>query len=249
MQAKLPSFLKFKSANDLIRMGRDNDGGYLVCQSDVMKSEVLISLGICDDWSFETDFTKRNNVAVHAYDASVSFRFWLKRTLAETLKNPLGFYAFRKFFSYKSFFKGQNKHIKKFVGLDTRDEIYCTLSSILDDFDSENIFLKIDIESSEYRLLDTLVAYQNKISGLAMELHDCDLHLDKIKDFVEKLDLNLVHVHANNYAPIRREDGLPVVLEITFSKHGDLADEAYLPHDLDMPNDVAAPEVNLSFEA
>ena len=76
-----------------------------ISNSDINNSEVLISLGISDDWSFEEHFVLQNNVEVVAYDASVNFRFWLKRVFIETIKNSFNLYALKKYYSYKSFFK------------------------------------------------------------------------------------------------------------------------------------------------
>ena len=72
MDCLLPNFLKFKQAKDLIRIGKNNDGGYLISEKDLKKSDFLLSLGICDDWSFESDFLEKNNVPLHAYDASLN---------------------------------------------------------------------------------------------------------------------------------------------------------------------------------
>ena len=248
MKAKLPHFFNFKSANDLIRLGRDNDGGYLVSEIDIKKSNILISLGIDDDWSFEEHFSKINDIPVYAYDASVNLKFWAKRALTQTIINPFSFYIFKKIFSYIIFFRNNKKHIKKFVGLNTNFKNYCTLSSILKSLNFKNVFLKIDIEGAEYRVLDTLIYNSEKISGLVIEFHDCDIHLDKIKKFISKFDLKLVHIHANNFAPIRSNDMLPIVLELTFSKYSDLKDEHYLPHSLDMPNDKKKLDIILSID-
>ena len=139
MKAKLPNFFTFKPAKDLVRLGKKNDGGYLVSQSDIVKSDALIGLGISDDWSFEENFVKQKDMPVYAYDASINFKFWIKKTLAEIIKNLFNLYPLKKFFSYK-------KHIKKFVGLNTGNNNHCTLSSILDELNYQNIFMKIDIE-------------------------------------------------------------------------------------------------------
>ena len=56
MKARLPNLFSIKQATDLIRIGRDYDGGYLVSKSDIEKTDELIGLGINDDWSFEEDF-------------------------------------------------------------------------------------------------------------------------------------------------------------------------------------------------
>ena len=141
MKASLPNIFSVKQAKDLVRIGSDNDGGYLVSQKDIEKTQVLIGLGICDDWSFEEQFVLRNDVEVVAYDASVNFRFWVRRVITETIKNPFKMYAFKKFLSYKYFFKGKHKHIKKFVGLNSNDNIHCTFRC-LNETNSKNIFLK-----------------------------------------------------------------------------------------------------------
>jgi hypothetical protein len=56
MAVKLPSFFELYTVKDLIRLAKDNDGGYLVTGPSVLKAAVLVSLGINDDWSFERDF-------------------------------------------------------------------------------------------------------------------------------------------------------------------------------------------------
>ena len=140
---------------------------------------------------------------------------------------------------------GPNTHIQKFVGLNSKNSTYCTLEDILEETASNDIFLKIDIEGSEYRLLTTLVDYASRITGLVIELHDCDLHLIKIEHFIKNFDIRLVHVHANNFGPIRSDDELPVTLELTFSRYSERGDEIDLPHRFDMPNNRFADEIKL----
>ena len=53
----LPSFLKPFSCEDLVRVGRDYDGGYVVNLKDIQSADGLISLGISHDWSFEKQFS------------------------------------------------------------------------------------------------------------------------------------------------------------------------------------------------
>ena len=254
MKAYLPNFFLFKPAIDLIRLGRDNDGGYLVCQSDVVNSDLLISLGIADDWSFEKDFKLKKDVEIYAYDASVNEKVFLKRFLKSLVKvyNPfLAIQALNTLLDYLRFFS-QHKihHTKKFVGLNSINNIdfHCTLSKILDDIQYENIFLKIDVEGSEYRFLETLISNQSRISGLVIEMHDCDVHLNKIENFIMNFQLNLVHVHANNHGEVRLEDGLPLFLELTFSKYCTLEEKPILPNTLDMPNNKDNAEINLIIE-
>ncbi|WP_170610674.1 FkbM family methyltransferase [Ruegeria arenilitoris] len=245
MKARLPSYFSFSQANDLVRIGRQNDGGYLVSMSDIEKSDLLIGLGICDDWSFENDFIKHKDVEVIAYDASVNFRFWLKRVLVETIKNPFSLHGVKKVISYRKFFQGKRRHIKKFVGLSTLNESHCTFLEVLNEAGNKNVFLKIDVEGSEYRFLSDILNNEDRVTGMVIELHDCDIHLDEIEEFIRKCGLSLVHIHANNYAPIRLDDNLPLVLELTFSKHAELSNSCTLPHKLDMPNNKNSPEYEL----
>ncbi len=150
LQATLPKFFAFRQAIDLVRLGQDYDGGYLVSLEDLKRSDLLIGLGLCDDWSFEKDFTIINDVEVMAFDASTNYRFWIKRVIVEFIKNPFGFYGLKKFISYKRFFNGPRKHIKKFVGLNTFSSQHITLTEVLNGTKKKNIFLKIDVEGSEY---------------------------------------------------------------------------------------------------
>ena len=255
-EVNLPNFFSFKSANDLIRIGKKNDGGYLVSQSDISMTDVLISLGIGEDWSFEEDFVNKKRVKLLAYDASMGqkyfFRQFIKFLLLINFK--LAIIYLQLFFSYKKFFsQTQNHHILKFVGVNTSSNC-CTLSSILDRTKSEKIFLKIDIEGSEYRILNTIIANQDRISGLVIEFHDCDLHKDKIETFIQNFILKLVHIHSNNGVhginggPVRLDENFPFLLELTFSKYCKVLNETYLPHKFDMPNDKYRPEINLKIK-
>ena len=78
IEGKLPNFFSLKSSNDLIRIGKDNDGGYLVSKKDLEIADVLLSLGISNDWTFEEDFIRLNNVNLYAYDASIDEKVFLK---------------------------------------------------------------------------------------------------------------------------------------------------------------------------
>ena len=240
MDCFLPNFFRFKQAKDLIRLGKDNDGGYLISEQDLLKSDFLLSLGICDDWSFERDFIQKNNVPLHAYDASLNYKFIRNLNISFIEK-------IKKIISYKNFFKGTKTHFRKFIGINNFNEGFYTLSSVLEDLNFKEIFLKIDIEGSEYRILDTLLNNHQKISGLAIEFHDCDVNLSKIEWFIKNFNLKLVHIHANNHGLFDLDKKIPLVLELTFSKYCELDDELNLPHPLDMRNGTNREEINLEF--
>ena len=62
------------------------------------------------------------------------------------------------------------------------------INQILKNTLSNNIFLKIDIEGFEYRILDQILINQDKIQGLVIEFHNCDLFEDKIIKFIKILN-------------------------------------------------------------
>ena len=122
-----------------------------------------------------------------------------------------------------------------------------TLDQVFQLSKSDHNFLKIDIEGSEYEILNDILRYQEKITGIAIEFHDCRLNLDKISNFIKSLSLELVHIHANNY-DLDHEEIIPNTLEITFSRSPvGISKFKNLPHKLDNPNRSKSPEINLKF--
>lgn len=231
---------------DLLRIGRDNDGGYLVEKKSLLNSKFLVGMGLFDDWSFEKDFVSLNKAGVHVYDHTVNKSFWVSyyRNLLQMLR-----YKFRriqlkkmlKYVEYRCFFRNK-KHYKECIGRDT------SLKKVMSRINSFPVFLKIDIEGSEYQILDELILYSNSISGLVIEFHDVNIFLDKICKFISDFDLQLVHIHGNNYGG-QALIGYPLVMEMTFSKDPiPIRDkEPIFPHTLDMPNKFGAQELNLEF--
>ena len=121
------------------------------------------------------------------------------------------------------------------------------MDSVFAQTDSNNLFLKIDIEGNEYRILEDLIANKEKITGLVIEFHHCDIHIGRIKSFVERFKIPLVHIHANTRGILTEDNGLPLVLEMTFSKNAKLGTDSILPHKFDMPNTKYDTEIALKF--
>ena len=240
----LPNEFKPENEYDLIRLGQDNDGGYLVEKKSFENTECLISLGINDDWSFEEDFLKKN-IIIKCFDDVLDEKFLLKKIINHFIfffSNINNFSLLKNCISnYFSFLR-----IKKKIQFNKKSISYNDLNKILSQ-EKNNIFLKIDIEGHEYRILDDLLLNQKKIIGLVIEFHDCDLHLEKIIKFLSSFNLTLVHIHGNN-ASIRDLNGDIVVLELTFSKNPiQVSDICVLPNKLDMPNSHNKSEVILNF--
>ena len=151
--------------------------------------------------------------------------------------------------SYISFYElsRSRNHFRYYIGSETIDGSFQDLKYTYGDLEYQNIFFKVDIEGSEYRILDDLIEIQNRISGIVVEFHECDLHISKITDFVNRLRIPLVHIHINNFGSVIKSNSLPTVMELTFSKYGQARLAREQPHVLDMPNNPLADEVKIVF--
>lgn len=224
----IPKKLNFLSpyiVKNLVRLGNKNDGGYVIPRAVIKKTDFLVSLGISNDWSFDEHFKKINPALhIHGYDHTISTRVF-KRNIRYLILNMFMLrFSWKKLkdsisllLSYKSFFKGDVTHFQKRIHnrQDYFDDI--TLDEVVIKTKSKNIFIKIDIEGSEYRIIDSIVKHANKISGIAIEFHETDplrpVFISAIKKLQKKF--KIVHFHANNFGGYAG-DGLPETPEITF---------------------------------
>jgi hypothetical protein len=251
-EAILPAHFRPAQPASLVRLGRVNDGGYLVDARDVIASDSVISLGVYDDWSFEKSFVERKDVPVLAYDGSISGRHFAWRIYRNLLDmHPrLVLKSVKLLADYFWFFSGRRKHFRLFVGT---DQLHPNVSladvfECLRDINESRPFLKVDIEGSEYAILDQLIEKAGMTTGLAIELHDCDAHIEEINDFVRRYPLRLVHVHANNFSDVA-DSGVPTALELTFSSSAQTEGAVTLPHPLDFPNNWRLGEIAIRFSA
>ena len=165
---------KFKY--NLIRLGKSFDGGYVVERKSIVESKTLVSFGISDDWSFEEDFSKLGDKKIYSYDYSVNGRFWITNFIKSILrilflKNITeNFIKLFDYFKYKKFFDlKDNFHFKKFITSSSmkknlfKSNINISLNETLKEIDKD-IFLKIDIEGSEYRILDEIIKNSKKLT-------------------------------------------------------------------------------------
>lgn len=243
----LSKYFKPNYSYELIRIGKNNDGGYLVDRESIKNAEFLISLGISDDWSFEEDFflKKDKKISVECFDDRLNEKFLIKNMIIQFVfifyHRKIQYFIdwVSKYFSYKK--------VKKIFHFKKKRISYGDLDNILKK-KNKNVFLKIDIESGEYRILEDILDNKDKIVGLVLEFHDCDLHKDKIVNFIKAIDLTLVHVHGNNYSDLDL-NGDPTVLEFSFARFPLKKKQLLsLPNNLDMPNNKDRDEVLLKFE-
>ena len=69
----LPKIFKPENEYDLIRLGQDNDGGYLIEKNSLSEAKSLISFGLSYDWSFEKKFFSIKGCPIHCYDPTIKY--------------------------------------------------------------------------------------------------------------------------------------------------------------------------------
>ena len=126
---------------NLIRIGPETDGGYVIDRRIIKCTENIITCGLNDDWEFEKHFLKiKPDISIVAYDHTVDNIFWFKRLMKDVfhffLLKKLRFSKIKKifkFFDYKIFFSGKNIHHKLKVGNSEKKNKEITINRILKD--------------------------------------------------------------------------------------------------------------------
>lgn len=245
----LPLNFKPQGEFSLFRMGGDNDGGYLVETKSIEQTATLISMGIGKNWRFEEDFITHKAVDVYAYDHTVRGLFWPKFFIRSFLAVLIGqfrapYIAVKTYKEFKSFFK--DKALLFYEQIGAQEKGYTNLRKTIERVEVKPIFLKIDIEGFEYEIIDEIHSNSDLLSGLVIEFHQISQHIDEIKNFINDLDLELVHIHPNN----NRTDGQgnPRAIEMTFARGPEkLSETPVLPHPLDQLNVPRKAAVSLRF--
>ena len=220
------NFLKPVKNNNLIRLGRNHDGGYVVDENIVKKCDTLITFGLGPDWSFELDFIKKNNnVKINMYDYSVSSYPYIKEVI-KYLRRFLTFRASLKSVSdrinylrnYLNFFKINNvTFFKEKITHPIKDRIDTDVDKVFSRIPTnQRIILKSDIEGSEYDVMDQIVKHSEKIEMLIFEFHWLDKNEEIFLDSVRKLQkhFDIIHIHGNNHFG-KLPTGLPIIIEMT----------------------------------
>jgi hypothetical protein len=221
------NFLIPYKVKKLIRFGRKFDGGYLVCRDALKEVDNLITLGVGDDISFEIDLEKKLLLKkVHMYDYTVNHLLFIKiilkyirriltfrtriKNLTYSIKNYINFIKFKS--------KNNVSLFKQRVVGKIKEKIDIDLSNILNNIKSNKNLLKLDIEGSEYSIIDRINQNSSKIKILIIEFHFIKIKKNLFISSVKKLlkNFNIVHIHANNYFELKKEDNFFEVLEVTF---------------------------------
>jgi hypothetical protein len=204
-------------------MGSANDGGYVVPLDAVKAAGALLSFGLSHNWSFERAFKALNAGAiVHCYDHTVSLRTafgysigqlprFVVRRKASALRKTLTW------IDYLLFFRDDRTHFKQRLWRDDQGG-----SATVDDAFGRlppecQVFVKMDIEGGEYRVLEDLLSHSRNIVAIAIEFHDVDILPEQFAALVGKIkrDFYIVHFHGNNMGGVTPSN-FPIAPEITF---------------------------------
>lgn len=209
------------SGHELIRLGGESDGGYLV-PDDLEGIGACFSPGVSDVANFELALARRG---IRSYLADYSVE-------SAPVKNDLIDFE------------------KKYLGVDEND-IFMTLDSWIKRKEPQksDFILQMDIEGAEYDVIYDLSAESlKKFRILVIEFHRLDSIYDRtgfklISLTFKKLlkDFEIVHIHPNNCrAPVSNKNfEVPPLMEFTFLRKDRVVSsnksKLTFPHQLDKP--------------
>ena len=240
-KTELEEFLKQFRANyipcDLVRIGGDGDGGYLL--PDIFDNvSYCFSPGVSYTANFEKELSDRFNIKSFMADASVE-KAPLSDNNFDFMLNFLGAHSSEKFITLSDWLIQKNLQ------------------------NDSNLILQMDIEGGEYDVLiyedtSTLASF----SAMVVEFHN--LHKLFERDFLRMVSaifekiykkFSICHVHPNNCCGIHSVDGIniPRVIEVTFIRNDLVAEFANdkpltLPHPLDSKNVKKNYDITMPYE-
>jgi hypothetical protein len=229
--------------SDLVRVGRNADGGYLVPKDVLNDVTGCLSLGLGAEWSFEKRLLEiaKGRVLperIVFFDASIStlgllksMGYMARRTFYEMrLRKPKSERKFRledlkrsliALASYLPTFRFRKKrirHIRKFVTHDaTRKNEVSFTDALGVRVDPKNTIIKIDIEGGEWDLLreKSDLAQLADAPVLIFEFHDTRRpEFLKVVSMIKEF-FWIAHIHGNTSGRAT-EAGMPLYLEMTF---------------------------------
>ena len=202
---------------DLFRFGSIEDGGYFLKPKTLKNAEVLFSGGISSNLEFEYDAFRFNpNIKIVMVDPTISGSkllikgfarlFFKKRDKIRYIFNALLFnYLVR---------TERCTHLK--LWLNKEQSIFSLLKT---NFKIEkNILLKLDIEGSEYDLIDEIVNNQKAFKAMVFEFHDLDEKHELVLNFLKDCSSNFKMVHLNINPAGGFLNGQPKCIEISLER-------------------------------
>jgi hypothetical protein len=216
----------------LKRYGSNSDGGYLL-NDDILKTDICISLGVGNDYSFDLDLSSECK-EVLMFD--------------HTINDPL---------ITKSNIKFERIGISDVISKD-----FTTIDEILKQLpDESDLILKIDIEGSEWKVLSDLSQTSLlRFRQIIAEFHDLhriadDKLFSDMRSAFKKLNKSheLINIHVNNWSAFQIIEGIPMpdVIEVLYLRRDSNSSKnlriTTLNYTGDMPNNPDLSDFSSSF--
>lgn len=221
---------------ELARVGDQNDGGYVIPELSLAMTDTLLSLGLAFNWSFDDQFLAASHAAVIGVDGSLT-RWDFTRRALQKWRHGLGYLLSGKIakarersaraqdlMRWRDIFFGasggpSSRMLKLYVGTLPGSE-FITIGGLLGDAPRKNasVFVKMDIEGSEYEVLHELRDRAAEINAFVVEFHGLGPRGAEFTTCIRALleRFTIVHVHPNNLGGVIPGTDLPDTLEITF---------------------------------
>jgi mannosyltransferase OCH1-like enzyme len=209
-----------KTNNNLIRVGPNGDGGYVIPEICIQSSSSLFTYGVGYEVNFENQYVNEYERPVYMFDHTIP--------IIDYGNSLINFYS---------------------EGLGIGDNCDDFLNHYKKLNIQEKIFLKIDVEGAEYSFFENtnIKEISSIVTGFCIEVHNLDKkdireRFTQIFNQIEKY-FTLVHIHANNFGDVFELDGfnLNSVFELTyinknFVLHEEDSQIEYPIQNLDYPN-------------
>ena len=200
-------------SNNLCRIGGYRDGGYVLPFSSIVDSDILISGGIGSNARYETDAIDINpKIKIIPYDKSFSVIRMFLRILYHVFKKNIDFR--QSMIESLSAIIIKNKFGIRKEFLTKKNDIERVLFQ--NKITSNKILIKLDIEGSEYEILESVFSNESRITALNIEFHSLNKqkNLQLLKSFVQKTKMKLIFVSINETSIV---DGFPSIIELSFT--------------------------------
>ena len=214
----------YETENELIRVGSEIDGGYLIPNDDLKSIGACFSPGVGNKWNFEEKCYELGIKKIFLADASVNLSF------------PNSDFIFT----------------KKFIGYKNKNKNFMTMEEWFKKSglnENTDLLLQMDIEGREFEVINNIdEKLLKKFRIIVIEFHFLSKLWEKSffkeaeKTFKKLLKNHIVvHIHPNNYGRtfINKEIKINETLEFTFIRKDRVKTKRYakrFPHKLDRDN-------------
>ena len=237
---ELKNLIKIRRVNkhSFIRIGKPNDGGYIMLDNFQKGGGIAYSFGIANDVSWDYDMVQRG-YEIFMYDMTIN---------ALPFQHP-------NFHFFKQGIGGSKNEVE---ALDTLENFIERNTHQ----NNQHMILKMDVEGAEWDFLTSVSSNTlNQFDQIVFEFHNItqpknSAQMEKTIEAFKKLNKTHtpVHIHGNNHSSFLNIGGIgifPNVPEITYVKNENYEfeddDEIFLPIPLDQPNHWKLKDIPLGY--